>query len=149
MDILRTSVSALSSYDSNLGDNSHDAIIRKSIRLLAKMTTIVASAERLRNGLEPIPPSKELDHASNFLYMLKGEVPDESSRKAFGGCLVLHADHELNASTFASRVTASTLSDVYSAVTSAIGTLKGPLHGGANEAVMEMLETIGLSLIHI
>ncbi len=142
MDILRTSISALSIYDPDLHDYSPDAMLRRAIRILSKMTTMIAGYERIRNGAEVIPPRTDLDHASNFLYMMRGQVPEPVVARIYDKCLIIHADHELNASTFAARVTASTLSDVYSAVTSAIGTLKGPLHGGANEGVMEMLEEI-------
>jgi citrate synthase len=142
MDILRTSISALSIYDPDLHDYSPEAMLRRAIRILSKTTTMIAAYERIRNGTEVIPPRADLDHASNFLYMMRGDAPEPAVARIFDKCLILHADHELNASTFAARVTASTLSDVYSAVTSAIGALKGPLHGGANEAVMEMLEEI-------
>jgi len=143
MDALRTAVSAIGLYDPEVDDNSQEANLRKATRLTARMATIVASYDRIRNGKEPIPPDPAMNHAANFLYMLKGTVPDELSARAFDVCLILHADHEFNASTFSARVTASTLSDMYSAITSAIATLKGPLHGGANTKVMEMLLEIG------
>ncbi|MBI1746595.1 MAG: citrate synthase [Acidobacteria bacterium] len=139
MDVLRTVTSMLSMYDSDLSNNSYEANVRRSLRLLAQFTTIIAAFDRLRKGLEVVPPRPDLDHAANFLYMLTGKVPDSTSARGLDIALVLHADHELNASTFAARVTASTLTDMYSAITSGIGALKGPLHGGANEAVMRML----------
>ncbi len=116
---------------------------KKAIKLQAKIPTIVTGFERIRSGKEPVLPKKELSFAANFLYMLNGEEPDELSIEAFNKALVLHADHELNASTFTARVCVATLSDVYSGLTAAIGALKGPLHGGANEAVMNMLLEIG------
>lgn len=143
MEVLRTAVSHLSAYDPEDLDNSLQANVNKSLRLTAAMPTIVASWDRIRNGLWPIPPSTELSHAANFLYMLTGKEPDERAAKVLDTCLILHADHGLNASTFSARITASTLSDLHSAITSAIGTLKGPLHGGANEQVMRMLLEIG------
>lgn len=143
MEVLRTAVSHLSAYDPDDLDNSLEANVQKSIRLTASMPTIVAAWDRIRNGLWPIPPSNELGHAANFLYMLSGKEPDEKSAEVLDTCLILHADHGLNASTFSARITASTLSDLHSAITSAIGTLKGPLHGGANEQVMRTLLEIG------
>ncbi len=140
---LRTGASALAAYDPESEDNSDAANLRKTIRLTAQLATIAAVLERTRKGLSPVAPDANLDHAANFLYMITGKKPDELSRRAMDMAMILQADHELNASTFAARVTTSTLSDMYSAVTSAIGTLKGPLHGGANQRVMEMLETIG------
>lgn len=143
MDVLRTSVSALGMLDPERDDSSREASFRKSIRLLAKSGTIVAAFHRIRNGKEPIPPDPSLNQASDFIKMLEGDIPEPEVARIFDMCMVLHADHELNASTFAARVTASTLSDVYSAVTSAIATLKGRLHGGANEGVLDMLDRIG------
>ncbi|HET9222810.1 MAG TPA: citrate synthase [Roseiflexaceae bacterium] len=143
MEVLRTAVSALSAYDPEDQDNSLQANVHKSIRLTAALPTIVAAWDRIRNGQWPIGPSAKLDHAANFLYMLTGKEPDPKSAEILDTCLILHADHGLNASTFAARITASTLSDLHSAIVSAIGTLKGPLHGGANEAVMRMLLEIG------
>jgi citrate synthase len=143
MDVLRTTVSLLSLYDPDQGDDSEPANVRKSIRLTAQMGTIVAAWDRIRNGVPVVPPDAGLDTAANFLYMLKGQRPDEESRLAMDISLILHADHELNASTFAARVTAATLADMYSAITSAVGTLAGPLHGGANVRVMQMLKEIG------
>jgi citrate synthase len=143
MDALRTAVSALGIYDPESRDNSPAANLRKSVRLTAQTATIVAAIGRCRDGKDPMVPDPSLGHAANFLYMLWGRRPDETSRKTIEIALILHADHELNASTFAARVTAATLSDMHSAITSAIGTLKGPLHGGANEAVMRLLLRIG------
>jgi citrate synthase len=140
---LRTAVSALSAFDPESEDNSEPANLRKTVRLTAQLATLAAAIERIRKNKPVIAPDSSLDHATNFLYMITGKKPDELSRKALDMALILQADHELNASTFAARVTTSTLSDMYSAVTSAIGTLKGPLHGGANQRVMEMLEKIG------
>jgi 2-methylcitrate synthase/citrate synthase II len=143
MDALRTSVSALSSFDPNPQDNSIPVSRQRVLSLVSQIATIVAAFQRIRSGQEVVPPSTSLNHAANFLYMLWGKEPDPTSSRVFDIALILHADHGFNASTFAARVTASTLSDVYSAVTSAIGTLKGPLHGGANQKVMEMLAEIG------
>ena len=143
MDALRTAVSALGIYDPESRDNSQAANVRKSVRLTAQTATVVAAIGRRRDGKDPVAPDPSLSHAANFLYMLWGRPPDETSRKTIEIALILHADHELNASTFAARVTAATLSDMHSAITSAIGTLKGPLHGGANEAVMRLLLKIG------
>ncbi|CAH0117743.1 Citrate synthase 2 [Paenibacillus sp. CECT 9249] len=143
MAALRSAVSALALYDPAANDMSQEANVRKAIKLQAQLPTIVAALSRIRSGLEPIAPKAGVSIAHNFLYMLTGEEPNEVSVKALDKALVLHADHELNASTFAARVTVATLSDIYSGVTSAIGALKGPLHGGANEAVMVMLEEIG------
>jgi citrate synthase len=117
--------------------------VQKAIKLQAQVATIIAAFARIRQGLDPVAPKESASIAENFLYMLTGEQPDPIAVEALDKALVLHADHELNASTFAARVTVATLSDIYSGVTSAIGALKGPLHGGANEAVMEMLEEIG------
>ncbi|MFD2613476.1 citrate synthase [Paenibacillus gansuensis] len=143
MAALRSAVSSLALYDAEANDMSKEANIRKAIRLQAQLPTIVAAFARIRQGLEPVAPKQGVSVAHNFLYMLTGQEPDEVAVKALDTALVLHADHELNASTFAARVTVATLSDIYSGVTSAIGALKGPLHGGANEAVMAMLEEIG------
>ena len=143
MDVLRTAVSALAHFDPEAQDDSEAANRRKSTRLIARFPTILTAFHRLREGQAPIPPHEDLSHAANFLYMLTGEVPDETSAHVFDVCLILHADHGFNASTFSARVTASTLSDLYSAITSAVGTLKGPLHGGANLRVLEMLRAIG------
>ncbi|PWV92067.1 citrate synthase [Paenibacillus cellulosilyticus] len=140
---LRTIVSSLALYDAEANDMTREANVRKAIRLQAQLPAVVAAYSRIRQGLEPIAPKQGVSIAHNFLFMLTGEEPSEVAIKALDQALVLHADHELNASTFAARVTVATLSDIYSGVTSAIGALKGPLHGGANEAVMVMLEEIG------
>jgi citrate synthase len=142
MEVLRTTVSALSFYDADEKDNSHDANVRKAYNLTAQIAMIVAIYDRIRKGLEIVPPDRSLSHAGNFLWMLTGEKPSQTATRTLDVALVLHADHELNASTFAARVIAATLSDIHSAVTGAIGALKGPLHGGANEAVMRLLYTI-------
>jgi citrate synthase len=140
---LRTAVSALAFYDPGAEDMSEEANQQKAVGLLAKFPAIVAAIQRLRNGQEPVSPDPSLDTATNFLYMLNGERPTDLAAHIMDVALVLHADHELNASTFAARVAASTLSDMHSAVVAAICTLKGPLHGGANEAVMRTLEKVG------
>jgi citrate synthase len=142
MTTLRTAVSALGGLDPDAGDDSLPAASRKALRLTAQMATVVAAIDRVRNGRAPVAPDAQLPHAANFLYMLSGERPAEGAARAMDVALVLHADHEFNASTFAARVAASTLSDVHGAVTAALATLKGPLHGGANEAVMLALEEI-------
>jgi citrate synthase len=139
MEVLRTAVSALSFYDPDENSNEHDANVRKSYRLTSQIAMIVAAYDRIRKGKEVVQADKSLSHAGNFVWMLTGEKPLPAAEKAFDIALILHADHELNASTFAARVIAATLSDVHSAVTGAIGALKGPLHGGANEQVMRML----------
>lgn len=139
MDVLRTSVSALSAFDPDSGDSSREANIRRAIRLTAMFPTIITSWNHIRNGRQPVAPLPDHNHATNFLYMLKGEMPDEYSAHVLDVALILHADHELNASTFAARVTAGTLADMYAAITSAIGALSGKLHGGANEQVIRML----------
>ena len=143
MAALRTAVSSLALYDEEAQDMSPEANVRKAVRLQAQLPTVVAAFDRIRKGKEPIAPKKGVSIAHNFLYMLTGEEPASVAVEALDKALVLHADHELNASTFAARVTVATLSDIYSGVTSAIGALKGPLHGGANEAVMVMLDEIG------
>jgi len=143
MDMLRTVVSALALYDPDGADMSPEANQRKAIRLTAKFPTIVTTFQRVRNGEKPVEPRNDLSIAGNFLFTLRGEAPDEVSTRTMDVALILHADHELNASTFAARVTAATLSDMYSAIVSAIGTLKGPLHGGANEGVIKNLLEIG------
>jgi citrate synthase len=142
MEVLRTAVSALSFYDADEKDNTHDANVRKAYRLTAQIAMIVAIYDRIRKGLDIVPPDRSLNHAGNFLWMLNGEKPSETAIKTLDVALILHADHELNASTFAARVIAATLSDIHSAITGAIGALKGPLHGGANEAVMRLLYAI-------
>jgi citrate synthase len=143
MDMLRTAVSALSFYDPDGPDTSRDANTRKAARLVARFPTIVTTFHRLRNGLEPVQPRPDLSVAANFVYTLFGKDPDDIATRTMDVAFVLHADHELNASTFSARVTAATLSDIYSAIVSAIGTLKGPLHGGANEGVIKNLLEIG------
>ncbi len=143
MDVLRTVVSTLGLYDPDAGDESQEANIRKATRLTAQVPTIVASAERIRQGQPVVPPRADLSQAANFLYMLTGQEPDPYHTQVMNLALILHADHEFNASTFAARVTAATLADMYSAITSALGALSGPLHGGANEQVMRMLLRIG------
>jgi len=142
MDVLRTAVSALAFYDSDQRKNDHDANIRKSIRLTSQIAMIVAAYDRIRKGKNVVEPDRELSHSANFLLQLNGTKASPTAERALDIALILHADHELNASTFAARVTAATLSDMHSAVTSAIGALKGPLHGGANEAVFRILEAI-------
>lgn len=143
MDVLRTAVSMLSLYDPQSRDMSPEANTAKAVRLMAQTPVIVAGYERLRSGKELIPTDPSLGFAANFLNMLTGHKPDDVMERAFDVALILHADHELNASTFAARVTAATLSDIHSAITSAIGALKGPLHGGANEDVIRMLLQVG------
>jgi citrate synthase len=143
MTSLRTVISALEASDPDTDDSGEAARVRKSRRLIAQMATVVALIERHRQGAPPVAPDLALSHAANFLYMLSGRRPSEGGSRAMDLALVLHADHEFNASTFAARVAASTLADVHGAIVAAIATLKGPLHGGANEAVMNMLEKIG------
>ena len=142
MDVLRTAVSALSFYDPDDHNNDHNANVAKAIRLTSQIAMIVAAYDRIRKGKKVVEPDRSLSHAANFLLLLNGTKPSETAERALDIALILHADHELNASTFAARVTAATLSDMHSAVTSAIGTLKGPLHGGANEAVFHILQAI-------
>lgn len=139
MAALRTTVSLLGLHDSRAEEETREATEVKATRLVAGIPTLIAAHERIRNGKEPIPPSPDLDHAGNFLYMLTGNEPGETAVRAIDTYLVLLADHGFNASTFTARTIASTESDMYSAITGAIGTLKGPLHGGANERVMKML----------
>ena len=142
MEVLRTTVSALSFYDADEKDNTLDANVRKAFHLTSQIAMIVAIYDRIRKGKEIIPPDRKLTHAGNFLWMLTGEKPSETATRTLDIALILHADHEFNASTFAARVIAATLSDIHSAITGAIGALKGPLHGGANEAVMRLLLAI-------
>jgi citrate synthase len=142
MDVLRTAVSALGLYDRDQKNNDHDANVSKAIRLSSQIAMVVAAYDRLRKGKKIVEPDPSLSHAANFLLLLNGEKPSFTAERALDVALILHADHELNASTFAARVTAATLSDMHSAITSAIGALKGPLHGGANEAVFHILEKI-------
>lgn len=143
MEVLRTATSLLSLYDEEAETPSESAHFHTAARLVARMPAIVAVSHRLRQGLAPVGPRSDLGIAANFLWMLTGKEPDPLHVKVMDAALILHADHELNASTFAARVTAATLSDTYSAVTAAISALKGPLHGGANEQVMNMLQQIG------
>jgi 2-methylcitrate synthase len=143
MDALRTLTSALGNYDPDADDPSPQAHYRKAVRLTAQISSLVATLGRLKAGGGPIQPDPVLGHAANFLYMLTGERPSGLATRAFDVALILHADHELNASTFAARVAAATLTDIYSAIVAAIGTLKGPLHGGANADVMRLLLEIG------
>src|SRR6476646_10808016 len=143
MDMLRTLTSALGQYDPEVNDSSPQAQYRKAVRLTAQLGSLVATYGRLQAGGGPIQPDPALGHAANFLYMLTGERPSALATRAFDIALTLHADHELNASTFAARVAAATLTDIYSAIVGAIGALKGPLHGGANADVMRLLLEIG------
>ncbi len=142
MDVLRTAVSALSFYDPEENVNTPEANLHKSLRLTSQLAMIVAAYDRIRKGRPIAEPDRSLSHAANFLLMLNGEPPSKTAERALDIALILHADHELNASTFAARVTAATLSDMHSAITSGIGALKGPLHGGANEAVFKILAEI-------
>ena len=143
--VLRTATSALAHFDPEADDMSPESNYRKSVRLQAKIPTVIAAHGRLRKGQEPVAPLQEGSIAHEFLYMLNGERPGRAAERTFDACLVLHAEHGLNASTFAGRVIGSTLSDIYSAVTGAIGALKGPLHGGANIGVIRMLLEINKS----
>lgn len=143
MDMLRTGVSMLAPFDPELNDNSHDANIRKAIRLIAKVSTLITDGYRIQHGQNPLPEKSDLTLAGNLFYKLTGEVPSTWKIRMMDTIFILYADHEFNASTFAARVTAATLADMYAAVTSACGTLKGPLHGGANEESMKMLDEIG------
>ncbi|GAB2569858.1 citrate synthase [Gracilibacillus alcaliphilus] len=143
MTALRTAVSLLGIYDAEADDMSEEANARKAIRLQAKIVTLVTAFSRIRDGKEVVQPKKGLSYAANFLYMLNGKEPEDLEVEAMNKAFVLHADHELNASTFTTRVCVATLSDMYSGITAAISALKGPLHGGANERVMDMLLEIG------
>jgi citrate synthase len=143
MDALRTALSALAFYDPQAHDASREANVAKAMRVTAQVATIVAAYEQIRRAREPIDPDKSGSHAENLLRMLFGGEPDPLFVRAMDLALILHADHELNASTFAARVTAATLADMYAAIVAAIGALAGPLHGGANEQVMKMLQKIG------
>ena len=143
MTALRTLVSALGAFDPEAEDDGEAARVRMSRRLIAQMATLVALIDRNRKGAAPVAPDPSLSHAANFLYMLTGARPTQKAARTLDVALVLHADHEFNASTFAARVAASTLADVHGAITAAVATLKGPLHGGANDAVMNMLNEIG------
>ncbi|MBI3292356.1 MAG: citrate synthase [Elusimicrobia bacterium] len=143
MDRLRTAVSWLGAHDPEVSDNSHEANASKATRLIAQIPSLVAAGYRLSQGQPPIPPRSELSHAENFLFMMTGRPPDTLASRVFNTSLILYAEHGFNASTFAARVTVSTLSDLHAAVTSAIGALKGALHGGANEGAIQMLLEIG------
>jgi citrate synthase len=142
MSMLRTMVSAASTYDPDGWDDSPEAQYRKAMRLIARMPTWIAAYHRLRTGQEVVPPDRELSHAENFLWMLLGRRSSDEDARAMGVSMVLYADHTMNASTFTARIIASTLSDMFSAITGAIACLKGPLHGGANEESMKMLEEV-------
>ncbi len=143
MDSLRTGVSMLAAFDPDLDDNEPAANLRKAVRIIAKASSVISTGWRLAQGEELLPPQNSLTHAGNFLYQIYGDVPELWRMEIMDTVLVLYADHEFNASTFAARVTASTLADIYAAITTALGTLKGPLHGGANEESMKMLREIG------
>ncbi len=143
IDVLRTTVSALEFYDPTSRELSRAASVKTAVKLTAQFPNLVATAERIRKGLDPVKPNPESNIATNFLYMLNGTVPSEEDARMFDIALILHADHEFNASTFAARVVAGTLADMYGAVTAAIAALSGPLHGGANTAVMKTLLEIG------
>jgi citrate synthase len=145
MDALRSSVSVLAHFDPevNAPPTDHAANVRKAERMIAQMPTAVAYRRRISQGLAVVPPRDDLDYAANFLNMVNGQVPSPTMREAFDISLVLYTEHELNASTFAARVTVSTLSDIYSGIVAAVGTLKGPLHGGANEEAWKVLEQVG------
>ncbi len=143
MDVLRTAVSALAAFEPETEDVSHEATLRKGVRLTAQVATIVAAHHRIRSGKKPLPSDSSLGHAGNFLYMLLGEKPDEETARLMDKDLIVHLDHGSNASAFAARVTASTLADLHGAVVTGISTLKGPLHGGAAEGVMKMALEIG------
>ena len=142
MEVLRTAVSLLSTYDPDEADSTHEGNLRKAFRLTSQIAMIVAVFDRIRKGKPPVEADMSLSHAGNFLWMLNGEKPSDTATRALDVALILHADHELNASTFAARVIAATLADMHSAITGAIGALKGPLHGGANEATMRLLFAI-------
>ncbi len=143
MDALRTGISALSAFDPEVKDNSVEATIRKGVRLIAQAPTIVTAHHRIRKGLEPVSPNPDLNHAGNFLYMLTGQYPTDEESRLLDVDFILHAEHGANASAFATRVAASTFSDLHSAIVTGISVLKGPLHGGAAEEVMKMALEIG------
>ncbi|WP_278925455.1 citrate synthase [Staphylococcus auricularis] len=142
MTALRTSVSYIAHFDPNAEDEEDKEKLERAIRIQAKIASLVTAFARVREGKEPVKPSKDLNYVGNFLYMLKGELPDDIEVEAFNKALVLHADHELNASAFTARCAVSSLSDMYSGIVAAVGSLKGPLHGGANERVMNMLSEV-------
>ncbi len=143
MRALQMATAMLGTFDPDATDNSQEANLRKALRLTSQLATAVCSHHRIRLGKEPVPPSKDLGHAANFLFMLTGERPSAVNVRAFGASLILYAEHEMNASTFTTRVISSTLSDMHSAVAGGIGAIKGSLHGGAGEAVMLTLKEIG------
>ena len=143
MDVLQAGVAMLANHDSDLQNTARAALLQRAIKLVAKLPTLLAAWDRIRNGKEPVAPHPRLEHAANFLYMLSGTVPDEELARFFDTCLVLHAEHSFNASTFAAREVASTRAHMYAAVSAAVGSLSGELHGGANVRVMEMLMQIG------
>jgi citrate synthase len=143
MDLLQSAVAMLACYDPDIGDPSREASLRMAIRIISKMPTIVAAWDRIRKDLKPVEPEFRLGHAANFLYMLTGKTPDDEIARILDTCLVLHAEHSFNASTFAAREVASTKAHMYASVSAAIGSLSGELHGGANEKVMQMLMNIG------
>jgi len=142
MDVLRTGVSMLGPFDPDLNDHSHEANLRKAVRLIGRVSALITDGWRIAQGREPVASKPDFTHAGNFLYALTGEPPELWQTKIFDTILVLYADHEFNASTFSARVTASTLADIYAAITTGLATLKGPLHGGANEETMKMLQEI-------
>src|SRR4030043_229427 len=143
MDILQSAVPILGSYDPQLREETKEANLKKALRLIAKLPSMVAAWDRIRNGNEPVLPQSDLSHAGNFLYMLSGSLPDPDTARDFDICLILHAEHSFNASTFAAREVASTHAHLYAAVAAAIGALSGELHGGANSEVMKMLLALG------
>jgi citrate synthase len=143
MDVLEAAVPILAAYDPQLHDESRNANFKKATRLIAKLPTVVAAWDRIRNGEEPVHPSPELTHAGNFLYMLSGSLPDRATARDFDICLILHAEHSFNASTFAGREVASTHAHLYASIVAAIGALSGEIHGGANSEVMKMLLEVG------
>jgi citrate synthase len=143
MDVLRTAISAIAFYDPHPTTEKTEERVDKAIRILGKAPTIIAAFDRLRNHRDPIPPQPDLNHAANFLQMITGKTPDPFDAQAMDVALILHAEHEMNASTFSCTVTASTLADMYSIMTSGIGTLRGPLHGGANEAALRTVMEVG------
>lgn len=143
MDALRTGISMLAGFDPDLNDHSHAGNLRKAVRLIAKTSTLITSHWRTAHGDDPIPAERDLTHAERFVYSLIGEAPEAWKAEIFDTIFILYAEHDFNASTFSARVTASTMSDMYAAITTACGTLKGPLHGGANEEAMNVLREIG------
>lgn len=143
MDVLQSAIPVLGSYDIQSGEETREANLKKALRLIAKLPSLVAAWDRIRNGNEPVLPRSDLSHAGNFLYMLSGSLPDPDTARDFDICLILHAEHSFNASTFAGREVASTHAHLYAAIAAAIGALSGELHGGANSEVMRMLLEIG------